>query len=136
MERAPSSVAATTSSPSVSAVPSPPRSFGDIIPFAFAIARRYGAGAIRQAGCDKSDAHMPQIVDGFVVLGAEIAWKDAKPQVLRPPVDWAVLRETGKPIGIAMRIDPFAESPRRATGGRGSFRTWRNRWGRMRGSTE
>jgi len=47
---------------------------------------------------------------GFVVLGAEIGWKDGKPRVLRPPVDWAVLRETGGPIGIAMRIDPFAES--------------------------
>jgi len=49
-------------------------------------------------------------LDGFVVLGAEIAWKDGKPRVLRPPVDWAVLHETGRPIGIAMRIDPFAES--------------------------
>ncbi|MEI8108018.1 MAG: DUF3142 domain-containing protein [Verrucomicrobiota bacterium] len=49
-------------------------------------------------------------LDGFVVLGAEIAWKDGTARVLRPPVDWAVLRETGKPIGIAMRIDPFTES--------------------------
>jgi len=59
------------------------------------------AAAIRQAA--------PKL-GGFVVLGAEIAWKDGKPRVLRPPVDWAVLRETGRPIGIAMRIDPFAES--------------------------
>ncbi len=59
------------------------------------------SAAIRQAA--------PKL-DGFVVLGAEIAWKDGKPHVLRPPLDWAVLRETGKPIGIAMRIDPFTES--------------------------
>ena len=59
------------------------------------------SAAIRQAA--------PKL-DGFVVLGAEVAWKDGKPHVLRPPVDWAVLRETGKPIGIAMRIDPFTES--------------------------
>ena len=59
------------------------------------------SAAIRQAA--------PKL-DGFVVLGAEIAWKDGKPKVLRPPVDWAVLRETRKPIGIAMRIDPFTES--------------------------
>ena len=58
--------------------------------------------AIRQAA--------PRL-DGFVVLGAEIAWKDGHPNVVRPPVDWAVLREIGKPIGIAMRIDPFTESP-------------------------
>ena len=60
------------------------------------------SAAIRQAA--------PKL-DGLVVLGAEIAWKDGTPRVLRPPVDWAVLRETGKPIGIAMRIDPFAETP-------------------------
>ena len=60
------------------------------------------SAAIRQAA--------PKL-DGLVVLGAEIAWKDGTPRVLRPPVDWAVLRETGKPIGIAMRIDPFTESP-------------------------
>jgi hypothetical protein len=60
------------------------------------------SAAIRQAA--------PKL-DGFVVLGAEIAWKDGQPKVLRPPVDWAVLRETGRPIGIAMRIDPFTEAP-------------------------
>ena len=60
------------------------------------------SAAIRQAAAK---------LDGLVVLGAEIAWKDGKPKLLRPPVDWAVLRETGRPIGIAMRIDPFPESP-------------------------
>ncbi|MEO6742166.1 MAG: DUF3142 domain-containing protein [Chthoniobacteraceae bacterium] len=59
------------------------------------------SAAIRQAA--------PKL-DGFVVLGAEISWKDGKPNVLRPPVDWAVLRESGKPIGIAMRTAPFTES--------------------------
>ena len=59
------------------------------------------AAALRQAA--------PKL-DGFVVLGAEIVWKNGKPQVLRPPVDWAALRTTGKPVGIAMRIDPFTDS--------------------------
>jgi len=49
-------------------------------------------------------------LDGFVVLGAEVAWKNGQVQVIRPPVDWDALRATGKPVGIAMRIDPFADS--------------------------
>jgi hypothetical protein len=56
------------------------------------------SAAIRRAG--------PHL-DGFVVLGAEVAWKDGAARVLRPPVDWTALRETGKPVGIALRIDPF-----------------------------
>jgi hypothetical protein len=50
-------------------------------------------------------------LDGFIVLGAEIAWKDGQAQVLRPPVDWAALKAAGKPVGIAMRIAPFTGSP-------------------------
>ena len=52
-----------------------------------------------------------QKLDGFVVLGAEIIWKDGAPQVLRPRVDWTALHTTGKPVGIAMRINPFPHSP-------------------------
>lgn len=47
-------------------------------------------------------------LSGFVVLGADIAWKDGKARVLRPTVDWEALREGGTPVGIAMRIDPSA----------------------------
>ena len=61
------------------------------------------SAAIRQAG--------PHL-DGFVILGAEVAWKDGAPRVLRPRVDWAALRETGKPVGIALRIDPFDATAR------------------------
>ncbi len=47
-------------------------------------------------------------LDGLVVLGADIAWKDGQARVLRPAVDWVALREGGKPLGIAMRVDPSA----------------------------
>jgi Protein of unknown function (DUF3142) len=56
------------------------------------------SAAVRQAG--------PHL-DGFLVLGAEVAWKDGTPHVLRPRVDWVALRETGQPLGIALRIGPF-----------------------------
>lgn len=54
-------------------------------------------------------------LDGFVVLGADISWRDGQPRVLRPAVDWAALRESGRPIGIAMRIDPAAGAAGRTT---------------------
>ncbi|MGB8168281.1 MAG: DUF3142 domain-containing protein [Chthoniobacteraceae bacterium] len=47
-------------------------------------------------------------LDGLVVLGADFSWKDGQARVLRPALDWAALREGGKPVGIAMRIDPSA----------------------------
>jgi hypothetical protein len=45
-------------------------------------------------------------LDAFIVLGAEVAWKNGEPHVLRPPVDWVAVRTAGKPLGIALRIDP------------------------------
>lgn len=56
------------------------------------------SAAVRQAG--------PHL-DGFIVLAAEVAWKDGAPKVLRPAVDWVALRGTAKPVGMALRIDPF-----------------------------
>jgi hypothetical protein len=43
---------------------------------------------------------------GFVVLGAEIEWKDNAPRAVRPRVDWAALRQSGRPVGIALRVAP------------------------------
>ncbi len=50
-------------------------------------------------------------LDGFIVLGAEISWRDGQPQVLRPPIEWSALQKTGKRIGIAIRINPFPDTP-------------------------
>lgn len=50
-------------------------------------------------------------LDGFIVLGAEISWRDGQPQVLRPPIEWSALQTTGKRIGIAIRINPFSGAP-------------------------
>ncbi len=47
-------------------------------------------------------------LDGLIVLGADLAWQDGQPRVQRPAVDWAALREAGRPVGIALRIDPSA----------------------------
>ena len=44
----------------------------------------------------------------LAVLKAEVSWKDKKPQVTRVPVDYATLAKTKRPIGIALRIGPYA----------------------------
>jgi hypothetical protein len=46
----------------------------------------------------------------LAVLKAEVSWKDKKPQVTRVPVDYATLAKTQRPVGIALRIGPFAGS--------------------------
>src|SRR5688572_1070545 len=47
-------------------------------------------------------------LDGCAVLAAEIEWDHGQPHVVRPDVNWAALRQWGKPVGAAMRISPFA----------------------------
>ena len=44
----------------------------------------------------------------LAVLKAEVSWKDKKPQVTRVAVDYATLAKTQRPIGIALRIGPYA----------------------------
>jgi hypothetical protein len=44
----------------------------------------------------------------LAVLKAEVSWKDKKPQVTRMAVDYATLAKTQLPIGIALRIGPYA----------------------------
>mgnify|MGYP002631130234 CR=1 FL=1 len=44
---------------------------------------------------------------GFIPLAAEVSFKNGQPEVFRPPLDWNVLRATGKPIGLALRIGPY-----------------------------
>jgi hypothetical protein len=43
-----------------------------------------------------------------VALAAEVTWKDKQPRVTRVPLDYAALRECGRPCGLALRIGPSA----------------------------
>lgn len=44
----------------------------------------------------------------LAVLKAEVSWKDKQPQVTRMAVDYATLAKTQRPVGIALRIGPYA----------------------------
>lgn len=44
----------------------------------------------------------------LVPLKAEISWKDKKPQLTRVAVDYPTLAKTARPIGMALRIGPYA----------------------------
>src|SRR5437899_5964464 len=41
-------------------------------------------------------------------LKAEVSWKDRKPQVMRVSPDYATLAQAQRPVGIALRIGPYA----------------------------
>ncbi len=45
-------------------------------------------------------------LDGFVVLGAEIEWKNGTPSLVKPRINWEALRNSGRPCGIALRVAP------------------------------
>ncbi len=44
----------------------------------------------------------------LAVLKAEVTWKDKQPQVVRVALDYEALKSTRRPIGIALRIGPYA----------------------------
>ena len=44
----------------------------------------------------------------IVALKAEVSWKDRKPQLTRVAVDYPSLAKAGRPVGIALRIGPYA----------------------------
>lgn len=50
--------------------------------------------------------HAPA-VDSFLVLGAEIAWTDSGPELIRIPIDHAALAATGRRVGLVLRIGPY-----------------------------
>jgi hypothetical protein len=43
-----------------------------------------------------------------VALAAEVTWKNRQPQPVRVVLDYESLRKTGRPVGLALRIGPFA----------------------------
>jgi hypothetical protein len=46
-------------------------------------------------------------VDGFDVLGAEIAWSGGQPEIFRPTLDFAQLSKLGRPVGLVLRVGAY-----------------------------
>ena len=46
-------------------------------------------------------------LDGVVILGAEILWSSRVPQTIWTTIDWETLKDSKKPVAIALRIAPF-----------------------------
>jgi hypothetical protein len=44
----------------------------------------------------------------LIVLQAEVSWEHGSPQCARVDLDYAALRATGKPVGLALRLGTFA----------------------------
>jgi hypothetical protein len=58
----------------------------------------------------------------LALLKAEVSWQDRQPQVARVVLDYETLRKVERPIGIALRIGPYA-GPFKANDPIGSFLT-------------
>ncbi len=46
-------------------------------------------------------------MDGLVLLGAEMNWSGGAPQVTRANIPWTALKNSQKPISLALRVAPF-----------------------------
>ena len=46
-------------------------------------------------------------LDGVVILGAEILWSGRVPETIWTTIDWQTLKDSKKPVTIALRIAPF-----------------------------
>jgi hypothetical protein len=46
-------------------------------------------------------------LDGVVVLGGEVVWKDGQPRLVSATVDWSELARAEKSCAIALRVAPF-----------------------------
>jgi len=44
----------------------------------------------------------------LVALNAEVTWRSKQPHVTRVALDYAALRSSGRPVGLALRVGPFA----------------------------
>jgi len=47
-------------------------------------------------------------LSGFCVLAAEVSWDKAKRQTARVAIDYASLKAQNRPVGVALRIGPYA----------------------------
>ena len=46
----------------------------------------------------------------LVVLKAEVTWQEGKPQLAQVPVDYQALAQSKRPVGLALRVGPYAGS--------------------------
>jgi hypothetical protein len=51
--------------------------------------------------------HAPQFAE-VVALAAEVTWQKGEPNVFRVPLNYDALRSSGRPVGLALRIGPYA----------------------------
>jgi len=45
---------------------------------------------------------------GLLLLSAEVTWQGGRPKIARVPVAWDAIPPAGRPIGLALRVGPFA----------------------------
>jgi hypothetical protein len=43
-----------------------------------------------------------------VALNAQVTWQNGRPSVTHVAINWAALRAQGRPVGLALRVGPFA----------------------------
>lgn len=46
--------------------------------------------------------------DGYAVLAAEVSWEKNRPRLFRSNVDYTALAAKGRPVGLVLRIGPYA----------------------------
>src|SRR6187399_1651203 len=57
---------------------------------------------------EKAFAEAQDRLDGVIILGGEITWQEAPPHFLRSSIRWDAVAQSAKPIGLAVRVAPFA----------------------------
>jgi Protein of unknown function (DUF3142) len=50
-----------------------------------------------------------QRMQGVVLLGAEVEWTNDQPHVVRATIDWEIVKATGTPCSIALRVAPLRD---------------------------
>src|ERR1043166_3733583 len=76
---------------------------GAVLPHDVYVWQREWSGSVRE-----SIAQHATNFNSFVALAAEVTWKNSQPQVTRVEIDYASLRKSPGPVGLALRIGPFA----------------------------
>ena len=61
-------------------------------------------------GVESAVARSAPETAGFTVLAAEVSFPSGAPRVAHVQVDWSALKASGRPVGLALRIGPWAGS--------------------------
>jgi hypothetical protein len=79
-----------------------PRTSGPLPQAAYVLQRAWD-DAVRDAVFDRQSSFSE-----LLVLSAEVNWHGTAPQVVRVPLDYSLLSQVKKPVGLALRIGPFS----------------------------